>query len=131
MTRVFKSTELHIETKNQPGMLAQITSPLAEAGVNLHACCAYGIKKEGHFMILTDNNAKALEALEKAGFKASISDVVVVETENEVGSLNRAAADLANANVNVDYCYATTGNEGVTWIVIATKEIEKALNAIA
>jgi len=131
MTRVFQATELIVETPNEVGMLSRVTTPIAEARINLNACCAISEGKKGYFHLLTSDNTKAIEALKKVGFAAKQKNVVVVETANEVGSLAKAASQLAAANVNVDYCYATAGNEGKTWIVFGTEFVEKALNAIS
>ena len=131
MTRVFKAQELILETKNEVGMLSRVTSQVAEAKINLNACCAIGEGRKGYFHLLTSDNSKAGDALNKAGFKSENRDVVVVETTNEIGSLAKAASQLAQANVDVDYCYATAGSAGNTWIVIGTQNIEKALNAIS
>ena len=131
MTRVFQAQELIIETPNEVGMLSRVTSPVAEAKVNLNACCAIGEGKKGYFHLLTSDNTKANEALGKAGFKTKEKNVIVVETTNEIGSLAKAASQLATANIDVDYCYATAASEGTTWIIIGTGAIERALNAIS
>ncbi|MFH1654548.1 MAG: hypothetical protein ABIE74_10930 [Pseudomonadota bacterium] len=131
MTKAFKTTEIHIETTNQPGTLLKMTSPITEAGVNLNACCAYGTGNEAHFMFVTNDNEKATGALTKAGYKPTTTEVVVIETTNETGALNTAAAKLATAGININYCYATTGNEGTTWIVFATEDPNKTLKTIS
>lgn len=131
MTRVFKAHELIVTTPNETGMLARVTSPIAEARVNVNACFATVQKKDASFHFLTSDNEKAQQALSKAGFKANGRDVIVVETSNEIGSLAKAASQLAEARVDLDSCYATAGSHGNTWIVFGTSTIEKALNAIS
>ncbi len=131
MTRVFKALEITVNTADDVGLLARLTSPIAEARVNVNACCATAEKKNATFRFLTSDNAKAMAALAKAGFKAQEREVVVVETTNETGTLAKAASQLAEAKVNLDSCYATAGSQGNTWIVFETSAIEKALNAIS
>ncbi len=131
MTRVFQAREIYVSTTDETGMLARITSPIAEARVNVNACCAVAEKKNASFHFLTSDNSKAIAALSKAGFKPAERDVVVVETTNEIGTLAKAASQLAEAKVNLDSCYATAGKNGNTWIVFGTSTIEKALNAIS
>ena len=130
MPRTFKTTEIHVTTPNEPGALAKVTTPITKAGLNLNACWAYGMGNEGHFYFVTNDNEKATKALNNAGFNTTRNDVVVFETANELGSLNYAAEKLANAGIFVDYCYATTGEEGTTWIVFATKDSDKTLKII-
>lgn len=131
MTRVFKAREIVVAANDEVGMLSRITSPIAEARVNVNACCALKENRTASFRFLTSDNPKAVAALTKAGFKATEHDVVVVETTNEIGTLAKAANQLAEAKVNLDSCYATAGTHGGTWIVFGTSAIEKALNAIS
>lgn len=130
MTRVFKTTEIHLTTDDKPGTLARVTAPIAEARINVNAICAYRMEGKANFLIITADNKVAAEHLNKAGFDTTEHEVVVLETENEAGTLFRAAQQLAIANVDLDYCYATTGPQGNTWIVLATKTIESAMNVI-
>lgn len=130
MTRVFKAGELKVVADNKPGMLARVTAPLAEARININAFCAYGSGKKAEFLFITADNAKAKQNLIRAGFETTERDVIVVETSNEAGTLFRASQQLAQADVDLDYCYATAGTQGNTWIVFSTKTIEKAMNVI-
>lgn len=131
MTRVFKAQEIKVVSDDKPGTLARVTAPIAEARVNVSAICAYKAGKgKAELLFITSDNTKAKEGLKKAGFETTERDVVVVETENEAGTLFRAAQQLAQAGVDLDYCYATAGTKGATWIVFATGTIEKALNVV-
>lgn len=130
MTRLFKATELKVVAEDKAGTLARVTAPIAEARVNINACCAYRSGKNAEFLFITTDNTKAKENLKKAGFGVTEREVAVVETSNQAGTLFRAAQQLATAGVDLDYCYATAGSNGNTWIVFATPTIEKAMNVI-
>jgi hypothetical protein len=131
MTRIFKANEIIVKCDDKPGTLAQVTGPIAEARVNLNAICAYRMEGKAQFHILTADNPKAAEGLKKAGFKTEDHEVIVLETENESGTLFRASQQLALAGVDLDYCYATSGNQpGTTWIVFSTGTVEKAMNVM-
>jgi len=130
MPRLFKAREFKVVTDNKVGTLARVTAPIAEARVNISACNCYASGDKAEFLFITDDNAKAMEHLTRAGFKASEREVIVVETANEAGTLFRAAQQLSQAGVDLDYCYATAGSQGNTWVVFATKTIEKAMNVI-
>jgi len=131
MTRIFKANEIIVKSEDKPGLLAQVTGPIAEARVNLNAVCAYRWEGKAQLHMLTSDNGKALEGLKKAGFTTEDHEVIVLETENEAGTLFRAAQQLSQAGVDLDYCYATSGNQpGTTWIVFSTDTVEKAMNVI-
>ena len=130
MPRLFKAKELRIVTDNKAGTLARVTAPIAEARVNISACCCFAAGATAEFLFITADNAAAREHLKRAGFEATEREVIVVETTNEAGTLFRSAQQLAQAGVDLDYCYSTAGTQGNTWIVFATKTIEKAMNVI-
>ena len=132
MPGVYEKKELVIVAEDNPGTLAKVTAPIAESGINLNAYVGYAENGKAYFRCITNDNDKAMSVLKNAGFECSETSVVVVETSNEIGSMYKAAENLAQANVNLTYCYATNGPEGnTTWIVFGTDEIGKALNAIS
>ena len=130
MPRLFKAREIKVVTDNKAGTLARVTAPIAEARVNISACCCFARGDKAEFLFITADNEAARTNLERAGFQATEREVVVVETTNEAGTLFRSAQQLAQAGVDLDYCYSTAGSQGNTWIVFATRTIEKAMNVI-
>lgn len=130
MPRIFKTKEIKVVAKNKPGLLARVTAPIAEARININACCSYVAEGSAEFLFITSDNDKVKDNLKKTGFSVTEHDVIVVETTNEAGTLFRAAQQLAEAGIDLDYCYATAGSQGNTWVVFATKDIEKAMNVI-
>ena len=130
MPRIFKANELTVVADDKQGMLARVTAPIAEARVNVQAICAYREGGKAFFRFLTEDNAGAKANLAKAGFETRERDVLVVETTNEAGTLFRAAQQLAQAGVDLNYCYSTAGTTGNTWIVFSTETIERAMNVI-
>lgn len=130
MPRIFKAKEIRIMADNKAGTLARVTAPIAEARVNINACNCRAAGDKAEFLFITDDNAKAMEHLTRAGLQAAEREVLVVETANEAGTLFRSAQQLSQAGVDLEYCYATAGSQGNTWVVFATKTIEKAMNVI-
>lgn len=130
MPRIFKAKEIRVMADNKVGTLARITAPIAEARVNINACNCRASGDKAEFLFITDDNAKAMEHLTRAGLQAAEREVLVVETANEAGTLFRSAQQLSQAGVDLEYCYATAGSQGNTWVVFATKTIEKAMNVI-
>ena len=130
MTRIFKANELTVIADDKQGLLACVTAPLAEARINVNAICAYRENGKAYFRFLTEDNARTKASLNKAGFETKEREVLVVETTNESGTLFRAAQQLAQAGVDLNYCYSTAGTTGNTWIVFSTETIERAMNVI-
>lgn len=130
MPRIFKAKEIKVVTKNKPGLLARVTASIAESRTNINACCSYVADGNAEFLFITADNDKVKDNLKKTGFSVTEHDVIVVETANEAGTLFHAAQQLAEAGIDLDYCYATAASQGATWVVFATKDIEKAMNVI-
>ena len=130
MTRIFKANELTVVAEDRQGELARVTAPIAEARINVNAICAWRDGTKAYFRFLTEDNERARTSLRKAGFETKEREVLVVETTNEAGTLFRAAQQLAQAGIDLDYCYSTAGTTGNTWIIFSTETIERAMNVI-
>jgi len=130
MAKATRVNHLIVETPDEVGMMAKVCSAISDAGVNIKALCAYSQEGKGHFMLLTEDSSKAEQALKSAGFTASQEEAVVVELENEVGAAKRMAKKLANAEVNLKYCYGSTGNGTMSLLVFNSNDNEKAIRTL-
>jgi len=130
MAKASKVNQLMVETPDEVGMMAKVCSAISDAGVNIRAISAYAEEGKGHFMLLTDDNAKAEQALKSAGFAVSQEEVVAVELENEVGAAKRMAKKLADAGVNLKKCYGSTGDGKMALLVLNSNDNEKAVRTL-
>lgn len=122
--------EISIKSENKPGMLAKVTGPIKEAGVSIVAACAWGEKDKANFLLLTENNAKAVEALKKAGFSPSENEVVTASLPHKVGSLAETAQKLGQGGIDIYYCYVTAAG-GSAVFVANTNNNRKAVELLA
>jgi hypothetical protein len=118
MVKAVKIKELQVTTQNKVGALAQVSSAIAESGANITAICAYGMGGSANFMIVTDNNAKALAALKKKGYQAKEKDAVKLELENKVGTLSEISGQFAKNNIDLSYIYGTVAESGTSASII-------------
>jgi hypothetical protein len=125
--------EINFKTANEPGTIAKVTDTIAKSGVNLRAFCAWGEpdKNEGNFMLYTDNNEKALEALTTLGYKPTEKETVWAELPNTTGALAEFSKKLGENNIDVYYSYCTASSDGNSafW-VIQTNNNSEALKAL-
>ncbi|MGH7267059.1 MAG: ACT domain-containing protein [Candidatus Rokuibacteriota bacterium] len=125
-----KMTQLTLSLASKPGVLAQVTSALARAGVNIMAiCAAESSGARGKIRILVDNPARAIEALKAARVRAGQEDVLTVTLDDRPGTLAEVAEKLARARVNVKCAYATTGG-GSALVVLTVSNVPKAQAAL-
>ena len=130
MARAVIEKELHFETKNETGMLGQVTVTLAVKGIYIIHLAAYAVGNKGHFHIITRQNAKAKEALKHLSPKIVERDVLVVEFENKVGTLAPVVKLLGSNRIDVDSVYGTAG-DGVKIVgIFSTSNNKKAAELI-
>ena len=82
----------------------------------------------GIIHLLVEDAAKAKAALEGAGIKlADEREALVIDIENQPGSLGELARRLGEASVNIELIYTTFG--GVK-VVIVTDDLDAAREAL-
>ena len=91
MAKTMKMKQLSFSLPNRIGLLSELSTFLTAAKINIEAICAYGVGDEGHFMIVTDNNAKANKVITQMGAEVKVEDVIAVEMPNKVGQIRQAA----------------------------------------
>jgi len=130
MAKATKTKQLVFSEANRVGLLAEISATLAAGEVNITSLCAYHMNDIAHFMMLTDNNAKAKRVLKKMDMQAKYEPVVVIEMPNKVGELEKVSAILAEAGIDIHYIYGTAGAKRSTFCVLKTDKDTKAVKVI-
>lgn len=102
--------QLVVTVANRPGALARVCEALAAAKINLSGLDCSGADRQ--VRLLVGSATKARRALEKAGLRARIEDVVVVTLPDRPGALARAARKLARRKININYGYGTVTRGG-------------------
>lgn len=108
------------------GLLADVAEAIREAGVNIAAMSAYEREGEGKFLIVTDDNEKAAEALRRLNAEVSEKTVVSVQLQDRPGALEEAARKVAEAGINIEYVYGTTGGGETATVILKSDDDEKA-----
>jgi hypothetical protein len=108
MAKCVKAKELVITTADKPGMLAEVTSLMADNNINITAICAYSMENKAIFMLLTGDNKKAASAAASKGWKTEEKEVVVVDLPDKVGAAREIGDNLKAKNISLSYCYGTT-----------------------
>ncbi|MFQ5944385.1 MAG: ACT domain-containing protein [Anaerolineales bacterium] len=121
------ATNLTVTMEDRPGMLAQLGETLGAAGVNINGGCAVTSGGEGWVHLLVDDAAAARATLEGAGISVSDErEVVVIDAEDRPGDLGATARKLADAGVNIELFYVSTGMK----LVFVVDDTEKARSAV-
>jgi len=126
------SKEIAVTVANKVGVLADMSKLLSEGGINIEAVAGYAVGNEAKVMVVTGNNAAAVEILKKAGY-ASLkeNEVVMVELENKPGALKEITMSLEGNGVDIKQVYGTACSSGCpSRLVFSTSDNQKALEAL-
>ncbi|MEJ2170321.1 MAG: ACT domain-containing protein [Desulfobacterales bacterium] len=129
MIKTMKLKQLSFTLPDKIGLLAEVTAFLTAAKINIEAICAYGMGKKGHYMIITDNNAKAQKVLSQMGAEVKSEDVIAVEVPNKIGQLQQAARKISDAGIDITYVYGSPVKQKMT-LIFKTADDKKALKAL-
>lgn len=119
--------QLSILLPNRYGTLGNITNIFYEEGLDIRAISVYDTTEYGILRTIVDDPDKAIEALNRNGIVAMISEVMVINPEDKRGSLNEIFHILSENNINVDYIYSfVVESGGPQYFVIKVADIPKA-----
>jgi len=100
--------QLAIFLDNRPGTLARLADALAEAKINIYAITTSDTVDHSVVRLVTNDYRKALHVFEEHGALAVEDDVILIDGSNKPGELARIAHKLADASINIEYCYSAT-----------------------
>jgi hypothetical protein len=111
-------TQLALFLSNRPGALAKVCEELAKAEVNIHALSISDTVDHSIVRMVVSDTTKALMLLGEGGMIALEAEVLMIESDNEPGTLATIAERLANADVNIEYAYLATSVRSKTGLMI-------------
>jgi hypothetical protein len=100
--------QLAIFLDNRPGMLARVADALAAAKINIYAVTTSDTVDHSVIRMVLSDYRKALHVFEEHGTLVVEDDVLLVDGTNKPGELARLAHKLADAKINIEYCYSAT-----------------------
>jgi len=119
--------QISVFLENKIGRLAEITELLGENNINIRALAIADTTEFGILRLIVDNPQKAQEVLEKRGFAAKQTDVMVVKVEDKPGGLANILKILKKSGLNVEYLYAFVKQSGEdAFVVFRIEDIDKA-----
>lgn len=98
--------QISIFIENKEGRIAEVTSILSNANVNIRAVALADTVDFGVLRLIVNQTDKAIEALKKEGFTVGQTDVVAVKVEDTPGGLNKILEIIESAGLNVEYMYS-------------------------
>ncbi len=125
------ATQLAVFLGNRPGALARVCNELAAASINIHALATSDTIDHAVVRMVVSDPTKALMILGEGGVLALENDVLMIESNNQPGTLAMIAERLAKASVNIEYAYlASTAKSQTGLMILRPSNVEKALRAL-
>lgn len=117
------------------GLTAKVAAALAAENVNILAGTGYsasGMRRKATFTLIVDDLAKAEKALDKIGADdIHESSVIMVETANKVGALEKISRIIADSGINIYYFYSTTSSGKTATCVFKTADDKKTIKVLS
>ncbi len=110
--------QISVFLENKTGRIAEVTSILAEANINIRALSLADTSDFGVLRLIVDNNAAAEEILKKNGLSVNKTDVVAVEVVDKPGGLFKILDLICDSSLNVEYMYTYVRPPGDNAIII-------------
>jgi hypothetical protein len=106
--RAIPEVQISAFLANKPGVVAHLCDALSERGVNIRAMTVLDTKDIGTMRMIVDKVEVAKEALDLAGAAYVEVPVITIHIPNGLGGFACIARRLAEAEINIEYVYATT-----------------------
>lgn len=110
--------QLSIFIENKSGRLAEVTSILSDAGINIRALYLADTADFGILRLIVNDTEKAKNVLRFNGFTVEKTKVVAIEVPDRPGGLSGILNTIKNEGINVEYMYAFVQKSGENAIVI-------------
>ena len=110
--------QISIFLENKEGRLAELTSILAKAEININALTIADTADFGILRIIVDDADKTETLLKKEGFSVSITDVLALDIDNKPGGIAKPLNMLHENGISVEYIYAFLAKKDNTAHVI-------------
>jgi hypothetical protein len=125
------ATQLALFLDNRPGMLARVCEALSAAHINIYAVTTSDTVDHTVIRMVVSDTRKALLLFEEHGTLVVEAEVILVEGRNTPGSLAQISQKLADAKINIEYCYTAASPEAKKGLIVfRVSDAQKALKVL-
>ena len=116
---------------NKPGALSRVISLFTAEGINILGIASEVRDDSGIIRIAVEDKPEANSVLTRGGCICVETHLLSVELADQPGALDRIAKAFGEHGVNITTVYGTSIGSGVSRILFAVDEAEKARRALA
>ncbi len=124
--------QISVFLENRAGQFAEITTVLADNGIDLRAISIAETEDYGILRMIVDNAEKTTAILMQHGYLLSMTPVLVIEIPDQPGGIAPVLSILAEGHIDIEYMYSLfTHIEGKAYIVFRVAEQEKFISLLS
>ena len=110
--------QINVFLENEPGRLAEVTSALSQAQIDIRAVYVTDSTSYGMLRLIINQPDDAKIVLQSKGFTVSISHVIAVELKDVPGTLDKVLRILSDNDIQLEYLYAFVGRASNDAVVV-------------
>ncbi len=123
--------QLSVFVENKDGRLAEITTIIANAGIDIRALSIADTTDFGILRLVVDKPYEAEKILKNAGLTVSLTDVIAIGIPDRPGGFAETITAVANQAVAVEYMYAFISREqDRAYLIMRVADNETAIAAL-
>jgi len=114
MIKAELNRQLMVKVNNKVGSLAEITSAVSKAKINMLALCAYEIDNMVAIMFVTEDNNKAKKLLEEHNYEVQEEEIILLSIDNKPGALQSIIERIADEGFELSLMFGSVDKDSVT-----------------
>ncbi len=123
--------QLSVFVENKDGRLAEITTIIAKAGIDIRALSIADTTDFGILRLVVDKPYEAEKILKNAGLTVSLTDVIAIGIPDRPGGFAETITAVASRAVAVEYMYAFISREqDRAYLIMRVADNETAIAAL-
>ena len=122
--------QIIIVSEDRPGVVAEISQAMSDAGVNIETLAAETVGGSGVTILTVDRYDDALRALARTSFHAISEDAIVIQLDDKPGELARITRRFKDAEINLRSVRIIRREAGKSIVAVATERTDEALELL-
>ena len=126
-----KTKEISVHMGDKPGTLGKVCRALADGKVNILAFQSIPSERKSLVRFVVDNPTAAKSVLNTEKLKYTEAEVAQVRLPHRPGELARAASQLGEAEININYAYCgIEPNSDAPFLIFGVAEVGRAVRIL-
>ena len=123
--------QISVFVENKSGRLAEITSVLADNGIDIRALSIADTTDFGILRLIVNKPDKAEQVLKAAGMTVSLTNVIAIGIQDVPGAFAKAMKVLSDTGIGIEYMYAfISRDEGRACVLLRVTDNDEAIAAL-